>query len=71
MKSKKNIKKKNPEKPKPEKAVSSEDKVEGRRNFLKKLWIGLGLLAGAEFIAVVSGFLFSGKGNTKKQNLKN
>ena len=70
MKSQKNIKKKNTEKPKPEKSVSSEDKVEGRRNFLKKLWMGLGLLAGAEFIGVVSGFLFSDKGNSKEAEPK-
>ncbi len=36
---------------------------EGRRVFLKKIWTGLGILAGLEFAAVIFGFLFSGKGN--------
>ena len=36
---------------------------ESRRTFLKKVWTGLGVLAGVEFIAVIFGFLFSGKGN--------
>lgn len=36
---------------------------ESRRVFLKKIWTGLGILAGVEFVAVVFGFLFSGKGD--------
>ena len=36
---------------------------ESRRTFLKKVWTGLGVLAGFEFTAVIFGFLFSGKGN--------
>ena len=34
-----------------------------RRSFIRKLWSGLGILAGFEFAAVIFGFLFSGKGN--------
>ena len=37
--------------------------AESRRTFLKKAWTGLGILAGVEFVAVIFGFLFSGKGN--------
>jgi cytochrome b6-f complex iron-sulfur subunit len=70
MKSKKDIKKKNPDQPQIIKTESLENKVESRRNFLKKLWMGLGLLAGAEIIGVVSGFLFSGKGNSKETETK-
>jgi hypothetical protein len=33
---------------------------ESRRTFLKKVWTGLGILAGVEFAAVIFGFLFSG-----------
>jgi len=36
---------------------------ESRRLFLKKIWTGLGIIAGAEFVAVIFGFLFSGKGD--------
>ncbi len=36
---------------------------ESRRVFLKKIWTGLGILAGVEFVAVIFGFLFSGKGD--------
>lgn len=36
---------------------------ESRRSFIKRLWSGLGILAGVEFTAVIFGFLFSGKGN--------
>jgi len=70
MKSKKKIEKVKPVKKKPVKTESPENKIESRRNFLKKLWMGLGLLAGAEFIGVVSGFLFSGKGNSKEAEPK-
>lgn len=66
MKSKKKKEKVKPVKQQPVKTESPEDKVESRRNFLKKLWMGLGLLAGAEFIGVISGFLFTGKGNKDK-----
>jgi cytochrome b6-f complex iron-sulfur subunit len=70
MKSKKKIERAKPAKQKEVKTESPEDKIESRRNFLKKLWMGLGLLAGAEFIGVVSGFLFSGKGNSKEAEPK-
>jgi cytochrome b6-f complex iron-sulfur subunit len=36
---------------------------ESRRTFIKKVWAGLGVLAGIEFTAVIFGFLFSGKAN--------
>jgi len=36
---------------------------ESRRVFLKKIWTGLGILVGVEFVAVIFGFLFSGKGD--------
>ena len=66
MKSKKKINKPKSVKQQPVNSESPEDKVESRRKFLKKLWMGLGLLAGAEFIGVVAGFLFTGKGNKDK-----
>ena len=66
MKSKKKTEKVKPVKQQPVKTEFPEDKAESRRNFLKKLWMGLGLLAGAEFIGVVAGFLFTGKGNEEK-----
>lgn len=66
MKSKNKIEKLRPIKKQPVNSESPEDKIESRRNFLKKLWIGLGLLAGAEFIGVMAGFLFTGKGNKEK-----
>jgi len=40
--------------------------VESRREFLKKLWKGLGVVAAFEFAAVFFGFLFSGKDYNKK-----
>jgi cytochrome b6-f complex iron-sulfur subunit len=70
MKSKKKIEKPKSVKQQPAKSESSEDKVESRRNFLKKLWMGLGILAGVEFIGVISGFLFSGKGSDKETEAK-
>ena len=70
MKSKKKIEKPKPEKQQPIKIESPEDKIESRRVFLKKLWMGLGILAGAEFIGAVTGFLFSGKGNSKETETK-
>ena len=54
IKSKKTIPKKN--------SVDSKS----RRNFIRKLWSGLGYLAGVEFVAVIFGFLFSGK---RKKNV--
>lgn len=42
-----------------------------RRSFLKKLWIGLGILAGAETLYLISGFLFPKRtaGNVKPGEL--
>jgi cytochrome b6-f complex iron-sulfur subunit len=57
---------KNKEKQKPAETESPEAKSVSRRNFLKKLWAGLGIIAGLEFTAVVTGFLFSGKGNREE-----
>ena len=70
MKSKKKIEKRKPDKQQVVKTESSEEKSVGRRVFLKRLWMGLSLLAGAEFIGVVTGFLFSGKGNVKETEAK-
>ena len=70
MKSKKKMEKRKPVKQPEAKQESQEDKVESRRIFLKRLWMALGLLAGAEFIGVISGFLFSGKGNSKETEAK-
>lgn len=43
---------------------------ESRRSFVKKIWKGLGLLAGIEIITVISAYLFSGrrKSNQKYSN---
>jgi cytochrome b6-f complex iron-sulfur subunit len=70
MKSKKKIEKVKPIEKQPVKTIFPEDKIESRRNFLKKLWMGLGLLAGAEFIGVMAGFLFTGKGNEEKTEVR-
>ena len=53
---------------KPQKAehVPAITDVESRREFLKKLWKGLGIVAALEFAAVFFGFLFSGKDYNKK-----
>jgi cytochrome b6-f complex iron-sulfur subunit len=42
-----------------------------RRDFLKKLWKGLMIVAALEFVSVFLGFLFSGKGSIKKEEPKN
>jgi cytochrome b6-f complex iron-sulfur subunit len=70
MKSKKKIEKQKPDKQQVVKTESPEDKIESRRAFLKKWWMGLGILAGAEFLGVVTGFLFSGKGKNKETEAK-
>ena len=49
------------------KAVTPVPDQENRRNFLKKIWTGLGILAAAEFFGVITGFLFSGKGKTEEE----
>ena len=38
-----------------------EDKLNSRRNFLKKLWGVLGIVAGTEVLVALSGFFVSGK----------
>ena len=70
MKSKKKIEKQKLNNQQVVKTESPEDKVESRRLFLKRVWMGLGFLAGAEFIGVVTGFLFSGKGYNKEAEAK-
>ncbi|HEX9253400.1 MAG TPA: hypothetical protein VF870_14230, partial [Ignavibacteriaceae bacterium] len=46
---------------KEEKLKTPISEVESRRKFLQKLWKGLGVVASVEVIAVIFGFLFSGK----------
>jgi len=59
---KQNIKKKEiVAKQKEERPKSAISDVESRREFLRKLWKGLGVVASIEVIAVFFGFLFSGK----------
>jgi cytochrome b6-f complex iron-sulfur subunit len=59
---KQNIKKKEiVAKQKEERPQSAISDVESRREFLRKLWKGLGVVASIEVIAVFFGFLFSGK----------
>jgi cytochrome b6-f complex iron-sulfur subunit len=48
---------------KPQPAISD---VESRRQFLQKLWKGLGIVASIEVAAVFFGFLFSGKKDEQK-----
>jgi cytochrome b6-f complex iron-sulfur subunit len=48
-------------KQKEEKLQTPISEVESRRQFLQKLWKGLGVIASIEVIAVFFGFLFSGK----------
>ena len=59
MKSKKEKKKVKQEKV--EVITRPKDPVHSRREFLNKLWKGLGVVAVIEFTAVFFGFLFSGK----------
>ena len=63
MKKKKSRTKQKLEKKKESVEERSSQTPESRRTFLKKVWTGLGVLAGVEFTAVIFGFLFSGKGN--------
>jgi cytochrome b6-f complex iron-sulfur subunit len=63
MKKKKSSTKKRLEKNKKFTNEKNSQTPESRRSFLKKVWAGLGVLAGVEFAAVIFGFLFSGKGN--------
>jgi cytochrome b6-f complex iron-sulfur subunit len=64
VKKEKNIIQKKENKP----AISG---AESRRDFLKKLWKGLMIVAVLEFVTVFFGFLFSGKSNGKKEEPKN
>ncbi len=43
---------------------------ESRRIFLQKLWKGLGVLVSVEFLAVIIGFLFSGKSSENESKPK-
>jgi len=68
MKSKKDKKKVEREKIKVEEQAPITNPVQSRREFLNKMWKGLGILAVIEFAAVFFGFLFSGK--NENENLK-
>ena len=46
------------------------DPVQSRREFLNKLWKGLGVVAVIEFAAVFFGFLFSNKSEDENQKTK-
>jgi len=46
------------------------DALQSRREFLNKLWKGLGVFAVIEFTAVFFGFLFSGKSEDENQKPK-
>ncbi len=52
------------------KPQSATTDVESRREFLQKLWKGLGVVASIEVIAVFFGFLFSGKKDDQTLNPK-
>ncbi|MFC2083782.1 ubiquinol-cytochrome c reductase iron-sulfur subunit [Bacteroidota bacterium] len=60
---KKNIRKKDSAKQGKTKPPEKSGESQSRRSFLKRLWAGLGVFAGIEFIAAVFAFLFSGKRN--------
>ncbi|MBE0571717.1 MAG: Rieske (2Fe-2S) protein [Ignavibacteriaceae bacterium] len=68
MKSKKDIKKKKQEQVNVELKTQSKDPIQTRREFLNKLWKGLGVVAFIELTAVFFGYLFSGK--SENENLK-
>lgn len=61
MKSKKDKKKVKQEKLKAEEIVPAKNPIQNRREFLNKLWKGLGIIAALEFAGVFLGFLFSGE----------
>jgi len=48
--------------------LNKKKSVTSRRNFLRKAWIGLGVLAGVELGAVSFGFLMTGKKNSRNNN---
>ena len=66
MKSNKDKKKAKQKKIEIEEQVLTTNLVQSRREFLNKLWKGLGILAVIEFAAVFFGFLFSGKSDDEK-----
>lgn len=68
MKQKKEKKKIKQEQVKVEIQTQPKDPVQSRREFLNKLWKGLGIVALIEFTAVFFGFLFTGK--DEKENEK-
>jgi len=70
MKSKKDKKKLKPEQLKVEEQTQLKDPFQSRREFLNKLWKGLGVVAVVEFAAVFFGFLFSGKSEDENQKPK-
>ena len=70
MKNKKDKKKINTKEVKVEEKASTKNPVQSRREFLNKLWKGLGILAVIEFAAVFLGFLFSGKSDEEKSKPK-
>lgn len=68
MKNKKDKKKVKQKKIIVEEKVSTTNSVQSRREFLDKLWKGLGIVAVVQFVAVFFGYLFSGK--SENENLK-
>jgi len=70
MKSKKDKKKVTQEEVKVELKTQPNDPTQTRREFLNKLWKGLGVVAIIEFTAVFFGFLFSGKSEDENQKPK-
>jgi len=70
MKSKKIKKKVEQEKITVEEKDSTTNPVQSRREFLDKLWKGLGIVAVVQFVAVFFGFLFSGKSESETQKPK-
>ena len=71
MKNKKDKKKVKQEKIIVEEKASTANPVQSRREFLNKLWKGLGVVAVIEFAAVFFGFLFSNKSEDENQKLAN
>jgi cytochrome b6-f complex iron-sulfur subunit len=53
-----------------EEKTQPKDRVQSRREFLNKLWKGLGVVAVIEFTAMFFGFLFSGKSEDENQKPK-
>lgn len=70
MKSKKEKKKVKQEQVKVELQTHLKEPLQSRRDFLNKLWKGLGIVAVVEFTAVFFGFLFTGKDEKENQKPK-